>query len=262
MNLLKSEFRKLIYTRSFYGYIAGALFLALLSSIPAAFSVNALKAELSGSSLMDPQMVDGVYAKATGGYLFALIMGIAIMGNEFQNGQAISTFLATPKRIKVLYSKLIVAAGAGIIMMLISTLLGFVGAYFGLSFYPHAKVESSTFLDLIITAVVSGAVLAVMGVAMGALVRNVKIAMGGAVIWLQVVEKLIVLFWITGGKFLPSGLIVGMMNVRITLRSQQRYLNLSTGSFFGPGISIALLLLYAAIFAGVGSWVSLRRDID
>ena len=86
--------------------------------------------------------------------------------------------------------------------------------------------------------------------------------MGGAVIWLQVVEKLIVLFWITGGKFLPSGLIVGMMNVRITLRSQQRYLNLSTGSFFGPGISIALLLLYAAIFAGVGSWVSLRRDID
>ena len=131
-----------------------------------------------------------------------------------------------------------------------------------MNFYPHAKVESSTFLDLIITAVVSGAVLAVMGVAIGALVRNVKIAMGGAVIWLQVVEKLIVLFWITGGKFLPSGLIVGMMNVRITLRSQQRYLNLSTGSFFGPGISIALLLLYAAIFAGVGSWVSLRRDID
>ncbi len=262
MNLLKSEFRKLVYTRSFYGYIAGAIFLALLSSIPAAFSINALKAQLSGSSLMDPQMVDAIYGKATGGYLFALILGIAIMGNEFQNGQAISTFLATPRRIRVLYAKLVIASGAGILMMLLSTILGFLGAYFGLSHYPHAKISSSTFFNLILAAIVSGAVLAIMGVAIGALIRNVRIAMAGSVIWLQIVEKLLVLFWATGGKYLPSGLIVGMLDVRINLKTSRKFLNISAGNYFGPGISIILLLVYAAIFAGVGSWVSLRRDID
>jgi len=262
MNLLKSEFRKLVYTHSFYGYTGGAIFIALLSSIPAAFSVNALKGKLSGASLLDPQMVDGIYAKAASGYLFALIMGIAIMGNEFQNGQAISTFLATPRRINVLYSKLAIAAGAGICMMLISTALGFGGAYIGLSYYPHAKATSSTFLNLTITAVVSGAVLAIMGVSIGALIRNVKIAMSGAVIWLQFVEKLIVLFWTTGGKYLTSGLILGMMDIHINLKSAKKFFNISTGDYFGPGISVALLLLYAALFAGVGSWVALRRDIE
>jgi len=262
MNLLKSEYRKLVYTRGFYGYIGGAVFLSLLAAIPAAFSVNALKSQYSGTSLMDPQLVDGIYGKATGGYLFAMLMGIALMGNEFQNGQSISTFLATPKRIKVLYAKLVVAAGAGIFMMLVSTALGFIGAYFGLKHYAHAKPDVSNFFDLIIAAIVSGALLAIMGVAIGALIKNVRLAATISVLWLGVVEKLIVLFWTTGGKFLPSGLIIGMMNVHITLSSSRKILNISTGNYFGPGISIALFLLYAAIFAAIGSWVSLRRDIE
>jgi ABC-type transport system involved in multi-copper enzyme maturation permease subunit len=262
MNLIKSEFRKLVYTRSFFGYVAGAIFISLISAIPAAFSINALKAQLSGTSLMDPSLVAEVYGKATSGYLFAMILGIAIIGNEYQNGQAVSTFLATPKRIKVLYAKLIVAAGAGIFLMVLSTLLGFIGAYVGLSHYQHAKTSATVFVNLMIASVISGAVIAIMGVAIGALVRNVKIAQTGAVIWLMVVERLIVLFWATGGKFLPSGLILGMMDINIDLKSTKKFLNISTADYFGPGLSILFLLIYAAIFAGVGSWVSLRRDIN
>ena len=82
MNILKSEFRKVVYTKSFYGYLLGAIFLALISSIPAAFSINSLKSQLDGASLMDPQLVAGIYGKAIAGYLFAMILGIAIIGNE------------------------------------------------------------------------------------------------------------------------------------------------------------------------------------
>jgi ABC-type transport system involved in multi-copper enzyme maturation permease subunit len=261
MNLIKSEFRKLVYTKSFYGYIAGAIFIALISSIPAAFSLNSLKSQLDGTSLMDPQLVAEVYGKAISGYLFAMILGIAIIGNEFANGQAISTFLATPKRIKVLYAKLVVAAGAGIFLMVVSTLLGFLGAYIGLAHFPHAKTNSTVFLNLMIAAVVSGAVITVMGVAVGSLIRNLKIAQAGAIIWLSIVEKLIVLFWATGGKFLPSGLILGMMNININIKSTKKFFDIATSNYFGPGISTILLLIYAAAFAAVGSWVSLRRDI-
>ena len=262
MNLIKSEFRKLVYPRSFYGYLAGAVFIALISSIPAAFSVNSLKSQLDGTSLMDPQLVAGIYGKAISGYLFVMILGIAIIGNEYQNGQAISTFLATPKRIKVLYAKLVIAAGAGVFLMVISTLLGFIGAYFGLHHYPHAKTSPTVFLNLMIAAIVSGAVIAVMGVSIGALIRNMKIAQAGSIIWLSIVEKLIVVFWATGGKYLPSGLIIGMMNININLKSTKKLFSISTSEYFGPVICVVLLLVYAAIFAAVGSWVSLRRDID
>ncbi len=262
MNLLKSEFRKLVYTRPFYLYIGVSTFLSALSTISAPYSIDALKSQISGGSLLNSQLVDSIYGKATSGYLIAILLGIALMGNEYQNGQAISTFLATPKRIKVLYAKLIVAAGAGIFLMFISTGLGFIGAYFGLKHFNHAKPDVSSFVNTIIAAIISGAVLAIIGVAIGALVRNVRVASTGSMIWLAVVEKLIVLLWAAGGKFLPSGLIIGMLNLDITLKSTRKILDISTANYFGPGISIALLLLYAAVFAYIGSWVSLRRDIN
>jgi ABC-type transport system involved in multi-copper enzyme maturation permease subunit len=262
MNILKSEFRKVVYTKSFYGYLLGAIFLALISSIPAAFSINSLKSQLDGASLMDPQLVAGIYGKAIAGYLFAMILGIAIIGNEYQTGQAVSTFLATPKRIRVLLAKLVVAACAGIFLLVVSTLIGFGGAYLGLSHYPHAKTGLAIFVNLILASIISGAVIALMGVAIGALVRNVKVAQIGAIIWLLIIEKLIVVFWATGGKFLPSGLIVGMMDIHINLKSTERFLNISSANYFGVGTSVLLMLAYAAIFASIGSWVSLRRDID
>jgi len=262
MNLLKSEYRKLVYTRSFYLYIGVAIFLSVLSTISAPLSINALKSQFSGSGLMNSQLVDSIYGKATSGYLIAILLGIALMGNEYQNGQAISTFLATPKRMKVLYAKLIIAAGAGVFLMFISTGIGLIGAYISLKHFTHAKPDSSAFLNVPIAAIVSGAVLAIMGVAVGALIRNVRIASTGSMIWLGVIEKLIVLLWATGGKYLPSGLILGMLNLHITAKPFRKLLDLSTANYFGPGISITLLLLYAAIFAYIGSWVSLRRDIN
>ena len=101
-----------------------------------------------------------------------------------------------------------------------------------------------------------------MGVSIGALIRNMKIAQAGSIIWLSIVEKLIVVFWASGGKYLPSGLILGMMNININLKSSQKLFSISTSDYFNPAVCVVLLLVYAAIFAAVGSWVSLRRDID
>ena len=261
--LLKSEYRKIVYTKTVYGYTLGAIALALLSSYPAAYAVTKSADLLNGSSLMDPQMVDGIYGKAISSYLFAMLLGIVFMGNEYQNGMAISTFLATPVRTHVLRAKMIIAAVAGVILMLISTGFGFIGAYLGLSNYHHAAPNPSTFINLTVASVVSCAVLAVMGVAIGALIRNVRIATTGSIIYLLVVERLIVLFWSAGGKFLPSGLIVGMMNVHIKGGLHvKKALDINTSDYLGALPSTLLLLVYAAAFAGIAIYVSLRRDVN
>jgi uncharacterized membrane protein required for colicin V production len=211
---------------------------------------------------MDPQMVDGIYGKALSGYLFVTLLGIIFMGNEFQNGMGISTYLATPKRIHVLRAKIIVGACAGVVMMLISTAIGLIAAYVGLSHYKHAAPNASNFLDIAIAAVVTGAVLSIMGVAIGALVRNVRIATTATMIYLLIVERLIVLFWATGGKYLPSGLIVGMMNVHLKTKLAKTALSINTNDYLGALPSSLLLLAYAAVFAGLAIFISLRRDVD
>lgn len=262
MNLLKSEFRKIMYTKNFFGYTAGAIFIAVLSSWGAAFSFSHSQKFISGASLMDPGIVDSVYAKSTSGYLFAILLGVVFMGNEFQNGMAISTFLATPKRIKVLYAKLIIASCAGVLLMLISTGVGLLAAYIGLRGEKHAAPDSATFFNLILAAVISGAVLSVMGIAVGALVRNVRIASAGVVIWLGVIERLIVVFWTTGGKYLPSGLILGMLNLNFKISAANKVLNINSADYFGALTATLLLLVYATVFAAAGVFTSLRRDVN
>jgi ABC-type transport system involved in multi-copper enzyme maturation permease subunit len=261
-HLFKSEFRKVIYTKTFYGYTLGAIALAVLSAYPAAYAVTKTSTLLSGSNLMDPQMVDGIYGKALSGYLFVTLLGIIFMGNEFQNGMAISTYLATPKRIHVLRAKLLISAGVGAVMMLISTSIGLLAAYLGLSHYKHAAPTSSNFLNILVAAVVTGAVLSIMGVAIGALVRNVRIASTATMIYLLVVERLIVLFWSTGGKYLPSGLIVGMMNVHLKTKLAKGGLSINTNDYLGALPSTILLLAYAGVFAALAIFISLRKDVD
>ena len=85
---------------------------------------EAVTGALSFNGLADPQMVSGMYAKAVGGYLIAVIIGVLAMAGEFRNGTAVATFLAAPRRLAVLAAKLVVAAGAGVVTMIVSTAAG------------------------------------------------------------------------------------------------------------------------------------------
>ena len=99
MSLLRSEARKVRYTRS-YRYLAlGAVALAVLSAAASPYVVHTAttNGEMSFGGLDDAQMVSGMYAKAVGGYLIVVIMGVLAMAGEFRNSTAVATFLAAPQ---------------------------------------------------------------------------------------------------------------------------------------------------------------------
>lgn len=262
-NLLKSEFRKLFYTKTFYLAGLGAIAISVLSALPASYALVKLgKSIYSGASLMDPGMVDGVYSKGTSGYIFALILGISLMAGEYQSGMATTTFLATPQRGRVVWVKFLTASFGGTIIMYVSTWLGAYAAWYGMRAYPHVAPSGSLFVNIALTPIISGSVLAIIGVSIGTLIRNVRIATTGALIWMMVIERLIVIFWPTGGKWLPTGAIVGMFNLKLTLRSSNSALNFNMSNYFNATTSIALLLGYAILFALLGRAFSLKRDIN
>jgi ABC-type transport system involved in multi-copper enzyme maturation permease subunit len=260
--VIKAELRKLRYTTTFPLTLLGATFLAVLSALPATYAMVKIGKNVYGqASLMDPQVINGIYAKATSGYIFALILGITLMAGEFQSGMAVITFLATPKRERVVAAKFLVAAVAGAIVMSVSVGFGSLAAWYGMRAYPHANPTSDLFVNLLISPLVSGAVLAIIGVAIGMLIRNVRIATTGSLVWMMIVERLIVVFWSTGGKWLPTGAIVGMFNLNLKLRSTSKALSFDSSNYFSPGISIVLLIGYALLFATMGRFISLRKDI-
>ena len=261
-NLLKSELRKLIYTRSFWGLSLAAVAMVVLSTAPTPYVLSQLQ-QGGFNPLSQTEIVDTVYGKALAGYLFVVIQGVLIMAGEFRHGTAVATFLTAPKRVTVMLSKIIIAAIAGVAVMILSTAIGFVSAYIALSFYgDSAAPTSSVFVNTSIAAVVSGVVLSVIGVAVGTLIRNQMIAVTGTLVYLFVVERLITVFWQDGGKFLPSALITSMLAINVKLDSKMVGVAVDTSKYLEPWPATALLVAYGVVFAGVAIATSLRRDID
>lgn len=258
MNLVKSEWRKLVYARAHWGLLIAAVLLSGLSTAVTPMILDSI-GQQSGLLLGMRQGVDSVYANAISGYIFAIILGIMLMSGEFRHGTAVATFLTAPKRGTVLANKLAMAAVAGILIMVISTAAGLIGGVIGMSFYPDAASPSSNiFVNTMLAAVVSGAVLGVIGVAIGTLVRNQMLAIVGALIYLFVIDPILLLVWPDAGKFLPSGLITGMMALDINAPE----LGFDTANYL-PAISATLVLLaYGGVFAGIAIATSLRRDVE
>ncbi|MFM5905180.1 MAG: ABC transporter permease [Micrococcales bacterium] len=262
MNLLRSELRKLVYTRSFWALSLAAVAMVILSTAPTPYVLSQLQSN-GFDPLSQTEIVDTVYGKALAGYLFVMIQGVLIMAGEFRHGTAVATFLTAPKRATVMLSKIVIASLVGVAVMIVSTAIGFLSAYFALSFYgDSAPPTSSVFVNTSIAAVVSGVVLSVIGVAIGTLVRNQMVAVTGTLIYLFVVERLITVFWQDGGKFLPSALITSMLAIDVKLDSKTVGVAIDTSKYLEPWPATALLVAYGVVFAGISIATSLRRDID
>jgi ABC-type transport system involved in multi-copper enzyme maturation permease subunit len=258
MNLILAELRKLSYSKSTFGLTLASIFVAVLSTVVTPIVITDDESGLFGS-LQDQAMVDGVYANAVSSYIFAIILGILIMSGEFRHGTAVATFLASPKRERVLGAKLLIAALAGALMQLISAVLAVAAGWYTLTFFEDvADPSDDVFLNLSLAALISGAVLAIVGVAIGSLIRNQLIAIVSTLVWLFIVEPIILLLFVDAGKWLPTGAITGMLAIEF----ESAAIGVDTSDYLTPGVATFVLLAYGAIFSLVALVTSMRRDID
>lgn len=260
LTLLKSEWRKLVYVRANWGLLLAATFISSLSVALTPFILETAESDqLFGLSLDQTAAIDATYANGISGYVFAIILGILMMAGEFRHGTAVATFLTAPKRGVVLTAKLVTAALGGVLLMLISTGASLLTGYFVLmGFEKAAEPSENLFINTLVAASVGGAVLGVVGIAIGTLIRNQMLAIVGALVYLFVIDPLLLALWPDAGKFLPSGLITAMLSLDISAPE----LGFDTTGYL-PALTATLVLLgYGAVFAFVAIATSLRRDID
>jgi ABC-2 type transport system permease protein len=196
--MVRSEVRKLVTTRTTVWLIIGAVAVVALGAFSTSVSGDA-------EALEKPlHMQESYLLSSINIGLFALILGVRSFTDEFRHGTIAWTILSVHDRRRIVASKSAVSAlvAAGMALLALAAMVAIAasvantkGASVGL-----ATEEVVAGAGLLIAA----AAWAVIGTAIGALVRHQVAAIVGAVIWVFVVENLAAGFLGDTGKLLPG----------------------------------------------------------
>ncbi|MGY1842135.1 ABC transporter permease [Modestobacter sp. SYSU DS0875] len=250
--LVRAEWLKLLTTRVWIGLLLGSCLLA--GGFAALFTAFAGDAPEQGGPppLGTPQYEQLAFAVAANATILFVVLGIIGTTQEYRHRTATPTFLTTPQRGRVVVAKLIAYALAAVPMALvvlavnIAVVLVYAGAR------GDAPSLSGDNLQVVLGAGAALVVYTVIGVGIGALVRNQVGAIVGTLVYLFVVETIIQAIPAISGayKWLPGGALEAMT---ATFNGSDDLLDAWQGGL--------LLLGYGLVAAVLGTLLAVRRDV-
>ena len=250
--LIAGEFHKLIATRLWLWLLLGSMAItALYASLQIAFSDDPDTWTLPLST-PDGQQTLFAAAASAASPLVAVLAAIGITG-EYRHRTATTTFLATPHRARVIAAKLVTYGLVGIGYALACTA---VVTAIALPWLSAKGVDVSLAANGLPATIVGGvaavALYALIGVGLGALLREQVATVVGLLIYIYVVEAIL--------TNIPA------------LRDWTRYLpgpadNALTGTtltnqdFLQPWQGGLVLTAYCLVLAAAGAWFATRADV-
>lgn len=244
--LVRAELLKTRSTLMWWGLLVGALAFTALSVV-----ATALVAGQQGSPpLSDPATVRGVWSGASAGTTFALVLGILAMTTEYRHQTVSATFLVTPRRARVVVAKLAASGLVGLVFGVACVALTAVLAVPLLAVRDAATLPGSDVAQVLVACALGTAVYAVVGVGVGALVRNQIAAIVGALVWVMLVEALLVSLLPEVGRWLPGGAAAAMLQTA-PLR----------GDLLPAWAGTLLFVGYGVAFSALAMTTTVRRDI-
>ena len=247
--LVRAEWTKLFTTRVWLGLLLGAC--VLTGGFAALLTGFAGNPESGIPPVGSPQFEQLALAQGTNATVMFLILGIIGMTQEYRHRTATPTFLAEPRRWRVVVGKVVayalVAVPLAAVVLAVNLLV--VGIYAGAR--GAAPSLTGDNLEVLLTSGLALVIYALIGVGIGALLRNQVGAIVGGLVYLFVVEPLIRSIPATSGayKWMPGGGLEAM-----------------TATFEGPDLLGAwqgglLLIGYGLLAALLGTLLAVRRDV-
>ena len=245
--LVRSELLKIRTTRSWWAYLA---VIVLLTGIGTAGSIGS--AEIADRSTLSFQL--DLVSTAGLSVLMAIILGITIITTEFRHGTVTPTFLAEPRRERVILSKAIAAVVVAIGFALLALVVVAVVAIPWLTIVDAEVLRDTELLTRAGEQILSVVLWALIGVAIGTAVHSQVAALVGTLVWI----------------FLVENLLVGLLGL-VDADGVAEYLPFhaldaadGTGAdnLLSYGGGLAVTLGWILLLGAFGTWRTLRRDIS
>lgn len=250
MNLVRSEFRKLFSTRVWLWLLFGA---AALAALFACLTLGFANNPESGLPRRDnPEIVPIVLSAAGAAVIFVVILSIIGITQEFRHRTATPTFLTTPQRGRVVIAKLITYAVAGVGYAIVASLVVLAIAIPWINNSGGEVSLQGRNLSVLLGSAAAVAIYSLLGVGLGALVRNQVGAIVGVLVYLFVVEPIIRGIPATAPfyRWLPGG---AQEALAATAQEGPDLLERWQGGL--------LLIGYGLVSAGLAMALTLRRDV-
>jgi ABC-2 type transport system permease protein len=243
-DVIRSEFRKLRTTRTAFGLLAGTVALtglALWGSLS-----SATPAELA-AGLTSPFGYAGVVIIIM---LFVMVLGIRSFTDEVRHGSIVPTFLATPKRARVLAAKTTVSAAAAAVFAVVGLGVGtgVIAVYLVAHGYA-VPVAAWTLAGLFGRAIAIAVLWATIGVSIGVVVRHQVAAIVGALAWLFVIENILGSIVPRIAAWLPASAAGAAAGID------------SANALITPAVGMLVLAAWTAGAVALAATVIRRRDV-
>jgi ABC-2 type transport system permease protein len=244
---LRSELLKQRSTRNNLGLLAALLGLVVLAGLLHGLGLPSKDIDTSSEQL---DLVVGWGEKLSA--VFAGLLGALSMTSEIRHGTIRPTFLVTPQRARVVGAKIVgsmlFGAGFGLIATALAATVGSAAlAIRGI----ENRLDAGDYTLFLAGGTAAAALLAAIGVGVGAVVRNQVPTLIGICAWLLFVEGLLVgdLFGARDvGRFAPGAAAAALSGQ-------------DPDTLVAPAVGLLLLVLYAAASALAGGFATARRDV-
>ena len=187
------------------------------------------------------------------GALFGGLLGTLSITGEIRHGTIRPTFLATPRRARVIAAKIVASSVAGIGIGVIAEALTAAVEAAGLAARGiDIEMTAAQYAQLIAGGALAAGLFAVIGVGLGAIVRNQVAAVVGLCVWLLLIEPILLGDLPDVAKFGPgasAGAIAGAIQSQIG------------DALVAPAVGLLLLAAYAGATAVAGAIATTRRDV-
>ncbi|MFG3700493.1 ABC transporter permease [Micromonospora sp. NPDC047620] len=261
-HLVRAEFRRLFATRLWIWAVAAAVVIGGgLVGLLTVIGPENVNPPLPG---LDTEAgIRAVLGLAGLGVIVPALFGATAVTSEYRHRTISATFLFAPRRWSVLAAKLLVYLVAGVAYGLITTIAAGIALYAGMAVRDiPAGAPLDVVVSLLLRLVVAMAAYTVLGVGIGALVRNQVLALAGLGAYLYMGENL--LLFVPGVNmaypFLPGGATAALTNFTALTQVADD----TTGAapqLLSPQAGAGLLIAYALAAALLAVVLPLRRDV-
>jgi len=249
--LLHAELLKLRSTRTTAGLLLATIALVALTVVETVPDVGDENAPLS---LDDPGLLAAAVGVSFGvPVVLVVLFGTLAFTQEFRYGTVTSTYLGEPRRKRVLVAKWLSLALASVVITAATLALSVALGIALIGSRDGDVTLAGHFWGVVASAFVVMAAYSLIGVAIGALVRNQIAAVVGVLVWMLAVEQIVIPAFPAVGRWMPGGATNALFQLGPALSLDGKLLPPSVGGLVLVGYTAAAVLLTLV--------VTPRRDV-